>query len=211
MKSSLLAMLPALVVSCTCSKKPEPAWKTDLDKSMAEFRSRKIYDDLSRETLAEIPDGKLEQAVVDLVVRRIERAKGQAEHEVVAGLPGGFLAVYSTWVVEAEVNNGGFNQLFWNSSGRLAKDAVAGFDRMGLTEIAQLVDRAIATYRKDAARLEKLKGEGTLEAFSRSYDQSPYEALDKEFYARSKEVSPARIAFIRGHPEVFVTRQGPAK
>jgi len=211
MKQPLLAMLSALVVCCACSEKPEPAWKAELERSMAEFKSRKIYDDLTREAIAEIPDAKLEQAVIALVTRRIERAKGGAAREVLADLPGGFMVVYSTWVVEAQVSNGGFNQLFWNSSGRLAKDAVAGYDRMGLTALARLVDRAIATNQKDAMRLEKLKREGTLEAFSRSYDQRPYEALDQEFYAGDKEVSPARIAFIRTHPELFVARQGPAR
>jgi len=74
-----------------------------------------------------------------------------------------------------------------------------------------VVEFAIATNQKDAPRLEKLRAEGTLEAFSRSYDQRPYEPLDRAFYARSKTVSPARIAFIRAHPELFVTRPRPAR
>lgn len=193
------------------AEKSEAEWEAEFERSMAEFDRRRIYDQLSLEILGSIPDDLLEQAVVDLVLERIGTSPGQDPATVLAGLPGGFRDVYSTWVVEAEVDNGGFNQLFWNAPGWLPKDAAAGFERLGLVELARLVDAGIAIHQQDSARLAALKAEGTLEAFSRSYDERPYAGLDLAFHARGKAVSLARIAYVRSHPERFVTREGQAR
>lgn len=47
---------------------------------------------------------------------------------------------------QSEINNGGFDQLFINSTGVLAPEGEAGFRAMGLTAVADLLASAIARF-----------------------------------------------------------------
>ncbi len=55
------------------------------------------------------------------------------EDLIVAKLPTGVRALYLTWTVEAEVNNGGFNRYYYNTDDRFAADAVVAFEYGGLS------------------------------------------------------------------------------
>jgi len=48
------------------------------------------------------------------------------------------------WRLEAEVNNGVFEQFFFNSVGAFIPHAAAAFRRIGANETAELIDAAIA-------------------------------------------------------------------
>jgi Domain of unknown function (DUF4375) len=177
--------------------------KADIQKSIEEFRNRTIYRQLNAEILAGIPDDKVEQAILDYVYLKIGH-RYDNEKTIVAGLAPGFMIIYATWGVEAEVNNGGFNQYFWNPTGQFAAEAVEGFRAIGAPAHAALVSRAIEVERKEHDRLEALKARGTLQAFSESYEANPLNELDDEFYRLAEDISALRIAFIRAHPSLFV-------
>jgi hypothetical protein len=179
------------------------AWKDELAKSIEEFKNRKIYKQLTPEILASIPDDKLEQAIIDYVFEKVARRYDQ-EAQIVRRMSVGIRAIHATWVVEAEVNNGGFNQFFWNSSGQYAADAVAAFNLLEMPTLAQLMQRAIDTHEKEAIRLAQFKQRGSLEAFSESYKENPLNNLDEEFYETAKSLSVTRVAFIRKRPELFI-------
>jgi hypothetical protein len=53
---------------------------------------------------------------------------GRAPILILAGYPPGVRALYVTWEVEAEVNNGGFHQYYWNTGDRYSEQAVDGFE-----------------------------------------------------------------------------------
>jgi len=180
------------------AEKQAPEWQTQLEASIEAFKNRKRYPELTPEILGTIPDAEVEQALIDFIDCRVQHT-GRRERDVLDGLSAGFRAVYSTWWVEAEVNNGGFNQYFWNSSGEFARDAVAGFDLIGVPAMARLMERAIAIRDQDAAKIKKFKERGSLEAFSESYDDNRLNDLDQEFGRLEAEVPKARIRFIRAN------------
>ncbi|MGC4064783.1 MAG: DMP19 family protein [Polyangiaceae bacterium] len=180
----------------------QPDWKTQLAASLEAFKNRKRYETLNPEILRSVPDADVEQAIIDFIEDRTKLAGGDTRQALDA-LSDGFRAVYATWWVEAEVNNGGFNQYFWNASGAFACDAVAGFDRIGLPQLARLMERAIAIRNEDAHEIGRFKDRGTLEAFSESYENNRLNDLDQEFYALEADVSAARIRFIRDNAELF--------
>src|SRR5437867_8665395 len=124
--------------------------------SIEEFKNRKIFSSFDLSTLDNIPDDKLEQAIIDYVFLKIGDDFEQ-EAEVVSELTPGFRAIYTTWCLEAEVDNGGFNQYFWNSEGRLATLAVEGFKRIGAPEYAELLQRAIALWKSEESTLGHYK------------------------------------------------------
>jgi len=115
----------------------------------------------------------------------------------------GFIAVYVTFWVEAEVNNGGFNQYFWNSSGQFGLEAIEGFREIGAAACADLMSRAVATAVAEFPEMQKHYERGTLDAFRESYEHTQLDELDTEFYALGEGLSDLRIKYIRSHPHLF--------
>jgi hypothetical protein len=200
----LIASL-VMLLSCGDGARDEKgsAWKDDLAKSIEAFKNRKIYQRLTPEILVSIPDHELELAIVDYVHEKVGRRYDQ-ELQIVGRMSEGIRAVYSTWLLEAEVINGGFNQFFWNSSEKYAAAAAAGFAFFELPTLARIVERAIEINQREASRIEKFKQRGSAAAFSQSYKDNPLNDLDREFDEAAKNLSSMRVASIRKRPELFV-------
>ena len=215
----LFPLLSAVIAFAACSDTPQRAPSSPVPSSerspaslkaeqqlhaaLEEFKNRKIYRKLSLETLAAISDDKLEQAIIDFIAERITANDGD-EQQTLKSLSLGFRVVYSTWLVEAEGNNGGFNQFFWNSSGEYAEDAVQGFALIGAPGLSTLMRQAIEINERNSQRIAALKQRGTLEAFSESYENDPFSALDRRFFEPEVDVSELRIKYIRANPNLFV-------
>jgi hypothetical protein len=173
-----------------------------MEKSLDEFDRRAIYKSFDAKVLAGIADDDLEQAVVDYVVTKSE-GRYEQETEVLAALPRGVRAFWLTWVVEAEVNNGGFNQYYWNTDDRFADDAVDAFWFFSASAHASLMQEANSVRAQESGALRKFKDLGTLSAFSESYKESNLGPLDTRFYDLKEDLSALRIAKIRLSPELF--------
>ncbi len=167
------------------------------------MKNRSSYFQLTPEILAEIPDEKLVQAIIDYIYTQVDEQYDR-EFEIVSALSEGFRSIHATWWVEAEVNNGGFNQYFWNSAGQFAQVAVVGFGLIGAVEHARLMECAISMYEEDKERLQEFQRRGTLEAFSESYEDNRLKELDDEFYALNEDLHALRVRFIRANTALFV-------
>ena len=174
----------------------------EIQRSIDAFLQRRIYSKLDSPTLAGIEDDRLEQAIADFVIGRAEAQRADVA-EVLASLEAAFSHVYATWITEAEVFNGGFNQYFFNSSGALAEQAAAGYAAIGAPEREAVVREAMARLAERAADLAPTWSERTLEAFSASYELDVFGDLDQAFYALDgvEDASRLRIAYIRAHPD----------
>lgn len=78
--------------------------------------------------------------------------------------------IYSAWWLEAEVMNGGLEQYFWNSSGEFAVEAVDALVALGLGDLAELLRQSIAAQMAADSDWRPLRNDGTLAAFSASYE-----------------------------------------
>jgi hypothetical protein len=157
---------------------------------------------LSPDTLRAISDADVEQAIVDYVIAKIDGHE-EREAQIVRSLAPGVRAIWLTWIVEAEVNNGGFNQYYYNTDGEFASEAVAAFEYFGAKQHAALMREANSVRAAEAARMAKFKQQGTLQAFSESYEHSKLGPLDDRFYKLTENLSQLRIARIRSKPEEF--------
>jgi len=171
-------------------------------RSLDAFLNRRIYTALDPMILAAIEDGRLEQVIVDYVVGRAE-AQGVEVADLLPQVDLAFTHVYATWITEAEVFNGGFNQYFFNSNGRLAPEAAAGYAAIGAPEREHIVRTAMQRVLENSASLAPAWSQRTLEAFSASYELEIFGDLDQAFYALEdvENASKLRVAFIRAHPE----------
>ena len=176
----------------------------ELERSIRAFKNRQIFSSLSLEILAGIPDEELEQTIVDLVCVRIG-SDSSREIEVLREQSPGMIAIYTTIMVEAEVDNGGFNQYFWNSEGKLAEMAAEGFHRIGAVPFETLMRRAIRMWESEQPVSRIFRKVATLVSFSESYKYTNMGELDEEFYRlnEAQNLSQHRIDYIRRNPFEF--------
>ena len=160
---------------------------------------------LTREILEAIPDDELEEAIVHYVIEKKIKDDDEHEDEIVRSLPKGLQYIYATWLLEAEIDNGGFNQYFYNSWSEYQKEALEGFERMGAKEYARLLSEAIAIHDKEKGMHDKVKEEGTIEALFDSYSETELTKLDQKFYSCTEDLSGLRIDYIRRNPEDFIS------
>ena len=114
-------------------------------------------------------------------------------------------SIFSIWMLQAEVNNGGFNQFYYNSSGQFSEMAKDGLEYIGAEKFAELVEKANKTYSDIKDELES-KDDGTIESFSESYEDNPLNDFDDKFYEleESENLDSLQIVFIRKNKEEFI-------
>jgi hypothetical protein len=205
-----IMILTSILSFFGCKGKNEPNKQKSemellIEKSLDEFENRVIHKKLTIEITKSIPDDKLEQSVIDNIYE-LAGDNHEKEFENVSKLSNGQKALFSTWWLEAEVNNGGFNQFYFNSSGQYAKMAEIGFKTIGAEKFSELTSRANEIFQENKKRLEEFD-DGTMESFSESYKDNPLNDLDTEFYNLydSENISDLRIKYIRENINEFTT------
>lgn len=178
----------------------------DFLSKMEEFDNREKYTKITKNVLDSIPDNKLEQAIIDFIIDEKIKDNYESEYKIVRSLSKGLQYVYATWLLEGEVNNGGFNQYFYNSAGDFKKEALEGLEHIGATENAKLLSEAIHIYNREKEMHDRVKKKGTIKAFSESYDETELTNLDERFYSLAEDLSKLRIDYIRNNAEEFIDK-----
>jgi hypothetical protein len=112
-------------------------------------------------------------------------------------------AIYTTWLVDAEVNDGGFHQFFFNSSGQYAGDALAGYELLAAEEYAAIMRSAIATFEIDRGRLASFEADDP-EVFADSPAHAALREIDQRYYALGDRIYHAWAVMVATRPELFV-------
>ena len=201
-------MISVLMQSIGCTRQEKNMADKDTDdmrKLIEDFEKRPIYKVLTTDIIKGIKDENLEQAIIDNIQTKFKRDFSN-EEDIVRSLSAGQQAIYVTWILEAEVNNGGFNQFYFNSSGQLADLGENAFKTIGAIQFADLVRQANTIYDETKADLEKYN-DGTIESFSKSYDQNPLNDLDDKFYKlyEDEPLSQIKVKYIRENVNEFAT------
>ncbi len=118
------------------------------------------------------------------------------------GLSQGRRIVWGSFIVDCEVCNGGFNQLFWNDSRRYIAIAREAYQLLDATEHLQLLDDAVARLDDNAYRLMSYKDRGTLEAFAESSQEQVFTGLNERYF--DLDHKPLLVRYIRSHVEEFI-------
>jgi hypothetical protein len=173
-------------------------------KSFRDYDNRMRYPVLTRKILESLDDSDLVDAVRDYVQLKIE-ADYQHKFQIVSSLPRSFQAVYSTWWVDAEVNNGGFHQYFFNQGADWAFMALEGYKLMGAREMAGLMARAIEVHLREEPEQQECRANGPLhllEQYVEARKISGLPELDRTYYSLS--FYDVAIGYIRSHLDDFV-------
>jgi hypothetical protein len=161
------------------------------------------YRELTPDLLRSISADDVGSAIVQHVAIRTEELGEDKRVAAIRGLPAGTRAIYTTWLVDTEVNNGGFNQFFYNPSRWFAGDALAGYELLGAEEYADVMRAAIATYESERDVLAPYHAEGTLEAFSESYRHTTLGEMDQRYYSLGDHIYNLWAIFVNRRPELF--------
>lgn len=159
------------------------------------------FRNLTPELLASLSADEVADAIVQHVHHRVAGAWGR-EAPIIRSLPPGVRAIYVTWLVDAEVNAGGFHQYFFNSSGQYAGDALAGYELLGAEEYAAIMRSAIATFEIDRDRLGAFEAEDP-ETLADSPVHAALEEIDQRYYALGDRIYHAWAVFVVDSPEAF--------
>lgn len=97
------------------------------------------------------------------------------------------------WGLEADVNNGGFDQYYFNSSGDQAWFAPTALRRIGATRMASIVERANAKFGKAGPPTDSNERQSALFEITDS-DEDTWDGLDREFYDYPDDITALLIA-----------------
>jgi len=109
---------------------------------------------------------------------------------------------------DAEVCNGGHDQFFFNSTGIVWKDALAGFKLVGADECAEILENVVSKFGGDIPLDRKLRGE-LLEKLTTDPEGEDefidlFEEDDERYYEIGDSVYELIDDYINTHPEEFV-------
>lgn len=177
--------------------------KTEMDVQIKEsmddyFHKTEVYKHLKKGELANISDDDLRTAVMSWMWGKFD----DNQYEVIESLPKPCRDVYASCTVDDEINNGGLNQLFFNSTKQFAKMAQEGFRDIGSEILSNIMETAIEIYAKNKELLEKYN-DGTLESFSESYNENLFAELDNGFFEAEPKFDTYLQVYIRKNESVF--------
>lgn len=101
------------------------------------------------------------------------------------------------WGLEADVNNGGFNQYFFNSYSDYAIAVPHALRAIGADQTAAIVDRALALFPNGAPPTERFARQTLLEELDP--DCELFESLDDEFFAYPDDTTALLARFVRAN------------
>ncbi|MCG3131032.1 MAG: hypothetical protein FLDDKLPJ_01807 [Phycisphaerae bacterium] len=98
----------------------------------------------------------------------------------------------AVWMLEAEVNNGGFSQYFFNSWSDHWPDALTGLNAIGARRTAEILQRAVAVFGPEGPATDR---EARMDQLSKLIDRCEKELddLDDQFY---KETDPLYVQYM---------------
>lgn len=135
-------------------------------QSIEAFENRPIYKELTLQRIDSTSDDDLLQVVLDNLYEK-QPADYKSEYRSVMTWNKSRQAIYMIWLLEAEVNNGGYNQFYFNSSGQFYKQLPEALRLVGASKFSDLTERANKIFEKENEEIIKHQ-DGTIEGFSKS-------------------------------------------
>lgn len=103
---------------------------------------------------------------------------------------------FLVWSLEAEINNGGFNQFFFNSSGDHATATAEALRAIGATKTAAIVEAAMSIFGAEGPNRSKTRRQQQLTIFS-DEQQERLSDLDAIYYTYPDNLSGLLATYMR--------------
>jgi hypothetical protein len=104
--------------------------------------------------------------------------------------------------LEREINNGGFNQYFYNSSGDFAHDTIISLQTIGANKTANILQQAIDQFPNSAVPKDRAQRQEVLEKIEDTANEV-WEQLDQAFYKYEDNLNGLNIDYIKQNRSSF--------
>ena len=115
-----------------------------------------------------------------------------------ADLSGAERVFVAVWTLEADVNNGGFDQYYLNSSGDHAWFAPQALRAIGAEKTARIVERANAPFGADGPPPDRDSRSAAMVGLAEEV-QELWTDCDQNFYAYPDDLTTLLAAYVRSH------------
>ncbi|TDQ29971.1 DMP19 family protein [Tenacibaculum caenipelagi] len=97
--------------------------------------------------------------------------------------------------LEREINNGGFNQFYFNSSGNFSQETVSALLEIGANKTAEIVKKANSEFKNGTVPKEKAERQNELELIEEKAEEN-WNKCDSEFYEYHDNLTELLIVFV---------------
>lgn len=98
--------------------------------------------------------------------------------------------------LEREINNGGFNQFFYNSSGDFAHETITSLRIIGAGKTADILQKAIDQFPDSVVPKDRVKRQEVLEQIEENANEV-WEQLDQAFYKYEDNLHDLNIEYVK--------------
>ncbi|MDH4472931.1 MAG: DMP19 family protein [Fluviicola sp.] len=109
---------------------------------------------------------------------------------------------YYIQCLEREVNNGGFNQYFINSSGEYAHQTIESLKRIGANTTADILQKAIDQFPEKKVPQDRDERNELVEQIEATANEV-WNELDQQFYEYADDLNALNINFVKELKEFF--------
>ncbi|MBK9449520.1 MAG: DMP19 family protein [Bacteroidetes bacterium] len=109
---------------------------------------------------------------------------------------------YYNQCLEREINNGGFTQYFFNSSGDFAHKTLQSLLTIGANKTADILQKAIDQFPSGNVPEDRTKRQEILEQIQETADLV-WEELDQKFFTCEDDLNTLNIEFVRKNNDKF--------
>ena len=109
---------------------------------------------------------------------------------------------YLNQTLEREINNGGFNQYFWNSSGDNAHETILSLEAIGADATADILQKAIDQFPGKTAPKDRDQRTEIVEQIEETADEV-WNELDQKFYKYEDDLNTLNLDYIKKYREFF--------
>lgn len=162
-----------------------------------------VEAEFSKDKIASLSDDELDDEIHQYVSKPLADADPNDWPRELKKLSKGQRMVILTNMLEAEVNNGGFEQYFSNSWGHTAKEAILACKLIKAKKHTNLLRRAIAVYVRANPEQRQLKVDKAVKGYLKKYKDTDMQKIDDEFFRTKESLQKLRLAYIRANPNVF--------
>lgn len=113
------------------------------------------------------------------------------------------------WGLEAEVNNGGFKQFYFNGAGDHAAETVKSLEAIGANQTAKLVQRTNALFGEAGPSPDRFKRQKQLFALEDAGKDMDMESMTKEFLKYNDPLGKLLEAYVVKNAEAFRVKLRP--
>ena len=104
--------------------------------------------------------------------------------------------------LEREINNGGFNQYFYNSSGDEAHETILSLKAIGANKTAIILQKAIDQFPNKTVPKDRDERAEVLAQIEEIANEA-WEELDQEFYEYEDDLNTLNIEYVKKYKDFF--------